>query len=337
MKKQKLEENKVNNNLAIEVINFSKKYRGRSNYAVHNANFSVKLGEFHGFIGANGAGKTTTIKSLIGAYGTLEGEIKIFGYNNHTSEAKKHLGYIPEAANFPKTLNTIQYISHMANLSGMPMKEAKKFAKETLQEIGLGPVMKKKPYTFSSGQKKKVLLAQALVGNPDVIVMDEPAANLDPQARSDFFIELQKLQNQGKAIFISSHILSELEQYTTAVTILDGGKVVYSGDVKTLLENKDFEYRFLFKTKTDEKTFVDWVTKNKWSNRKGTEGYLVVGIQEEKNLEKIIDFVAKSKLSMIHMTSNKKTLQQAYDKFVKLGSVDTKGEDVKARKEVKNA
>ena len=96
--------------LPLEVQGFFKRYKGNKQYSVNNASFKVQRGSFHGFIGANGAGKTTTIKSLIGAYATFKGEISIFGHKYNTMEAKAKLGYIPEAAKFPRELSAYQYV-----------------------------------------------------------------------------------------------------------------------------------------------------------------------------------------------------------------------------------
>lgn len=307
---------------AIKITNFSKRYKGRDNYAVKDVSFEVQPGEFHGFIGANGAGKTTTIKSLIGAYAKYDGTVEIFGHLNKTKEAKLKMGYIPEAANFPRNLTAVQYIAHMANLSGMSMKAAREFAKKELTAVGLGNLLKAKPMTFSSGQKKKVLLAQALVANPDVLVMDEPAANLDPKARAEFFETLKELQQRGKAIFISSHILAELEHFITTVTILDGGRVVYSGQKDDLLSNEGLSYKFAFENKKDTKTFQEWVKAQKLDSWK-EQDFTIVQLKERKYLDKAVAFIAKEKLNVNTLTINKKTLQEAYDFYVRKGSNDT--------------
>lgn len=336
MKSKKEVNTKANNDLAIQVIDFSKKYSGRGKYAVEKANFEVRKGEFHGFIGANGAGKTTTIKSLIGAYGRFEGQINIFGHKNNTLEAKAKIGYIPESAKFPKTLNTYQYIYYMANLGGLEMKEAKKFAKKALADVGLSNLAKKNPNTFSSGQKKKVLLAQALVNNPEILIMDEPAANLDPQARYDFFETLKKLKNEGKAIFISSHILSELGQYIDSLTILDGGKVVYTGSINDVTKNNEFDYKFAFKNNEDDKTFREWLSAQKLKVKVVDNGISTVDFKDEATVQKALTFITKNKLAVLDFGVYIITLEQVYEKFVQYGSVDTKGQDVKSRKKVKN-
>lgn len=224
---------------AIEVNNFGKIYSKKDGYVVKDINIKIMPGEFHGFIGANGAGKTTTIKSLIGAYAKYEGGIKIFGYKNDSIEAKKRMGYIPENAAFPKELSALNYIKYMAHIEGKPLKEAKKYALSIIKQLGLEKLKNKNPNKFSSGQKKKVLLAQALIHNPEVLIMDEPAANLDPKARLDFFDKLRELQKEGKTVLIASHILSELDQFVDSVTILEGGKVAYSGKIKDIANNKN--------------------------------------------------------------------------------------------------
>lgn len=217
----------------VEISNLTKQYKGRKEPAIQNISFNIYPGDFHVFIGANGAGKTTTIKSIIGAYSSkkFNGEIKIGGYSNQTVEGKKLIGYIPEKAVFPKKMSTKDYLISLAMLSGYKMADAKKKIEEVLKAINMEQFANKCPNDFSSGQKKKILLAQCLLSNPQVLIMDEPAANLDPIAREELFETLLSLQKKGKAIFLSSHILDEVGKYATHVTILDGGKIVHDGDV----------------------------------------------------------------------------------------------------------
>ncbi|MCK5867355.1 MAG: ABC transporter ATP-binding protein [Mycoplasmataceae bacterium] len=219
----------------LEIKNYTKKYKKK--IAVDNLTFSVKKGEFHGFIGENGAGKTTTIKAIISAYKKFDGEIKIFGVDSRKEESRKRVGYIPEVAKFPKSYTTINYLVSMAILSGMKKKDAKDKAYEIMDLLGIKELEKKFPVNFSSGQKKKVLLGQAIIHDPDILIMDEPAANLDPRARMEFFSILKKMQKQGKAIFISSHILTELDKYIDSVTIISQGKLVFSGKLDKLRGN----------------------------------------------------------------------------------------------------
>ncbi len=217
----------------VEISNLIKHYKGRPQPAVNDISFNIFPGEFHVFIGANGAGKTTTIKSIIGAYtkSKYKGNIKIGGFSNQSVDGKALIGYIPEKADFPKKMNTIDYLVSMAMLSGIPGTKAKTKAKEILAKLNMSEFAKKRPSSFSSEQKKKILLAQSLLNDPEVLIMDEPAANLDPIARDELFNNLLELQQQGKSIFLSSHILDEVGKYATYTTILDGGKIVFDGTI----------------------------------------------------------------------------------------------------------
>ena len=314
---------------AIEVIEFAKRYRGRKRYAVDHVSFAVAPGEFHGFIGANGAGKTTTIKSIIGAYSRYKGTVKIYGKENKKIEAKQHIGYIPEKAEFPGKMSLRKYLQSMAEISGKSIEDAKAFAQEQINDLGLQGVAGKSPNGFSSGQKKKVLLAQAMVSDPDVLIMDEPAANLDPKARNEFFTILRRIQRQGKTIFLSSHILTELDQFVSHVTILDNGKVVYTGPTKPLVKNKDLKYTFKLENANNHDKFMALARKHgaRQAIVKGLKApskkYVNLTVHTKENLFNIVHAASKAKIYLLEYKEIVLSLQDVYNKFVKVGSVDT--------------
>ncbi|WP_425380444.1 ABC transporter ATP-binding protein [Spiroplasma endosymbiont of Stenodema calcarata] len=227
--KTKKNDFKPNPNLAIEISEFTKRFK--KFVAVDNIDMKVASGKIHGFIGPNGSGKTTTIKSLIGAIIPTNGYFGIDGLKANSSDAKKIIGYIPENARFPKHLNVYQYLVEMSYLRDIPYKDGKIKAKKILENLNLWKFRNKNPNTFSSGMKKKVLLAQALIADPKVLILDEPAANLDPTARQELFNDLIRVKKQGKTILICSHILTELQDLADEITILNYGKVVFSGAV----------------------------------------------------------------------------------------------------------
>lgn len=228
----------------IRVVNFTKKYKGQKVPVLKDISFNIFPGRFHAFIGANGAGKTTTIKSIIGAYSkhNCEGNITIKNMSNQIAESEKEMGYVPEYAQFPKKIKVIEYLSMMIMLYGYSKKESKEMSYEILKKINMLEFAQKRPFNLSSGQKKKILLAQSMICNPDIIIMDEPAANLDPLAREEMFNILLELQKEGKSIFLSSHILDELSKYADYVTILDSGTIVFDGPVE-----KNSDLSFLYK------------------------------------------------------------------------------------------
>ncbi|WP_406614513.1 ABC transporter ATP-binding protein [Mycoplasma corogypsi] len=224
----------------LQISNLNKVYNS-SKTGVFDLNFEIKKGEFHAFIGENGAGKTTTIKCIIGSYNSFSGKVLINGIENTNPNSKKHLGYVPEYVNFPKELTTFSYLKSFALLNEIPKNVAEIKINQYLEKFGILDLKNKKPANFSSGQKKKVLLIQSLLHDPEIIILDEPAANLDPRARYELFNLLNELKNEGKSIFISSHVLSEIDKYTDSLTLIDKGKILYSGTKYDHLESIFYE------------------------------------------------------------------------------------------------
>lgn len=213
----------------LVVKNLTKIYNRREQIGVHDVSFCVQKASFHALIGQNGAGKTTIIKSIIGAYTNWKGEIYLDSVNNKLAQAKNHVGYVPEKALFPTNLTTWQYLIGLGQLSNIPKKMLIERIDYYLDLMHISDLKHKKPHRFSSGQKKKILLIQALIHQPKILILDEPAANLDFSARYELFNLLTTLQKQGMSILISSHILHEIDPYVDSLTLVHQGKVVYSG------------------------------------------------------------------------------------------------------------
>ena len=307
---------------AIEFKNFTKKYKGRFEPAVKDVSFVVKQGSFHGLIGANGSGKTTSIKSLIRAFVNYEGEILIDGIPNSKSKAKELIGYIPEKADFPSGLSARSYLFHMARLSDFSYKDAKKAASELLEKFGMTNMAKKMPNSFSSGQKKKILLAQALIHKPKILIMDEPAANLDPVARREFFDILAKLNKEGITIFITSHILAELNEYIESATILDNGSVAFTGPLKEMKKTTNLIVNVTSKTEVIE---IEKIVKEKYAIIEKTSDSIKISL-EKKGLKIHEKDVMKHIVKKIVPQSyyvEQISLQDIYDKFAIIGSVDS--------------
>lgn len=306
----------------LYVANLTKKYFGRKQPAIDKISFNIYPGEFHAFIGANGAGKTTTIKCLIGAYANWDGTILISGIKNNKEDAKKKIGYIPENARFPEKFSTFSYLKWMMQLSGFSSQDAIIHATKKLKELNLWNLRHKSPNTFSSGQKKKVLLAQALIHNPQLLVMDEPVANLDPKARIEFFNILMKLRRQGKAIFISSHVLAELDRYSNALTILDGGKIVYSGNKNDLLKHFN-KNSYLVETDNLNKTKRIVKEMKITTIKKSEHNTLKLVFNDQQQIDNFQKKIIDSKIHFIKFMIVQPTLDDVYDKLVIKGSVDT--------------
>ncbi|MBR9689735.1 MAG: ABC transporter ATP-binding protein, partial [Candidatus Altiarchaeota archaeon] len=202
--------------------------------AVNSLDMQIEKGTVHGFIGPNGAGKTTTIKMLTGAITPTGGNAHIFGIAAGKNEAKAKIGYSSEHPSF-YSLSAFDFLVYNAKLCGVPIDEAKERADELLGWMGLSDFRDKNAKNFSAGMKQKVGLIQALIHNPEVLILDEPTANLDPIGRFDVLEKIKDLaKKEGKTIFVSSHILDELEKVVDHVTILNHGKVVLQSDIKAL-------------------------------------------------------------------------------------------------------
>jgi len=304
------------------VDNLYKQYPKKPAPAINHISFNVYPGQFHAFIGANGAGKTTSIKSIIGAYAIWEGTVLINGHKNTSVEAKQALGYIPEAARFPDKMGCYAYLVWMAKLSGFKSRDAKNFARRRLEELNLWNLRKKSPNSFSSGQKKKILLAQALINNPDILVMDEPAANLDPKARIELFETLGKLQKEGKAIFISSHVLAEMDQYANAATILDGGKIVFSGTTKELYAK--YADRKIMVNVDKPDILINYFKKESIPYEVDElSGNYVAKFASKEQEGKFLKAIQTLKLNLTTYSEVGNKLDDIYKKLIRFGSVDT--------------
>lgn len=320
----------------LYVRNLTKYYKSKKTPTISALNFNVYPGEFHAFIGANGAGKTTTIKCLITSYYNWSGTILINGKKNETEAAKKNIGYIPEKASFPECFSTFSYLKWMVMLSGLKEKEASELVTKQLKDLKMWNLRQRSPNTFSSGQKKKILLAQSLVHDPDIIVMDEPVANLDPKARIEFFDTLLELRKQGKAIFVSSHVLAELDIYADSLTILDGGKIIYSGKKQELLEKYNVNEYLIRVSQKDNNKLLDIAKRMKISSSYDEEKkcniFKIVKISDVTKLQKTL--ISKN-IYVDLFQRNYPSLNDIYEDMIIFCSTDTMRETNPSKLEIK--
>ena len=238
------------NDVMIETRGLTKKY-GKL-VAVNSLDVKVQRGAVHGFVGPNGAGKSTTIKLLVGAIRRTSGEGFIKGYPIGSVDARRAIGYSPERPSFYKDWTAFDYLVHMAALSGLKTDEAERRSQELLGWLELSDFAKAKVGGFSAGMKQRLSIAQAMSHKPDLLVLDEPTANLDPDGRMSLLEKLKKLpQEQGVTIFISSHILSELEYLIDSVTLINKGRTLAEDSIKTMKEEISLN-RFVLNTSNNE-------------------------------------------------------------------------------------
>ena len=215
---------------AIIARNLTKSYNKFK--AVDTISFSVKKGEIFGFLGPNGAGKTTTIKAILDLIHADEGEISINGIDVRTQgkKARQFIGYMPEQVAFYDNLTALQNMRFYAE-----MKHASKDECERLiEEVGLGDAGKKKVGAFSKGMVQRLGMARASLGNPPIMILDEPSGGLDPRGVVLVRDKILDLKKKGVSIFISSHILSEIQEICDRVGIINKGRLVAQDTVDAL-------------------------------------------------------------------------------------------------------
>ena len=200
--------------------------------AVDEINLLVEPG-VHGFLGPNGAGKTTTINMFVGAISITSGKARIRGRNIGSIKTRRLIGFLPQDPNFYETMSGPQYLLYMAQLNGMRRVEGMKKVQELIEFMDLAEAGDRKVGKYSGGMKQKIGIAAALIHDPEILILDEPTANLDPIGRADLVDKIKKLSKR-MSVFVSSHILSEIEQMCEMVTMINKGKIILRDTIKNI-------------------------------------------------------------------------------------------------------
>lgn len=307
----------------IEVKNVTKKYGNFT--AVDNITFNVKDGEVVGLLGQNGAGKSTTMNMITGFIEPTEGTIIVNGFDimKKSLRAKKQIGYMPENVPLYPELTVKEFVSYMAELKLVGRKERKQEVENAIKETGLEEVKNKLIRNLSRGYKQRVSMAGALVGNPEVLILDEPTVGLDPKQ----IIEIRNLiKNLGKkhTVILSSHILSEISQICERVVILNKGKIV-AIDTPENLEEKTKEQNVLFVTVEDKEekmsslkekiTDIEKLEMIK-DNEDGTKQYKIVSKSEKDIRKALFDTLPKEGITIFELKKAETSLEDAFIKLV---------------------
>lgn len=220
-------------NSAISVHNLTKKYGERT--AVSHATFEVPLGAICGFVGPNGSGKTTTMRMLLGLITPTGGTGEILGESiKHPSKYLPRVGAMIEGPAFYPSLSGCENLNVLARLGGFPLDRVPGL----LDQVGLGDRAKSKYKTYSQGMKQRLGIAAALLPSPKLLMLDEPTNGLDPEGIQEVRDLLRKSADQGVSVFVSSHLLSELELISDYLVMLRKGEVVFAGSMQDLLEQQ---------------------------------------------------------------------------------------------------
>ena len=229
-------------NTVLEIKDLRVEYPSREigqklKLAVDGLNLKVQSGEVFGFLGPNGAGKTTTMNVLLGFANASSGSASIFGVDVREPIARRRIGYLPELTYYYKFLNAEEILRFYAKTFQIPKEEREKRIDSILKLVELESVRKRQIKTYSKGMQQRVGLAQALINNPDFLILDEPTSGLDPLGRMKVREIIQRLKDEGKTVFFSSHELGEVETVCDRVAILYQGQLKMEGRVEELLQS----------------------------------------------------------------------------------------------------
>lgn len=307
----------------IKVKNVTKKYGNF--YAVRNINFEVKDGEIVGFLGRNGAGKTTTMNMITGFIEATSGEIIVGGYNvdQKPKKVKEQIGYMPEGTPLYSDLTVKEFVAYMADLKLVPKKERKEAVKKAIESTGLEKVQNNLTKNLSRGYKQRVSLAGAIVGNPQILILDEPTVGLDPKQ----VIEIRELiKSFGKehTVLISSHILSEISQLCEKVIVIDKGEIV-AVDTPQNLEKRTTEKAVLkvvvddinnkfesLKSKIKEIEKIELVKENEDKSKE----YLVTASSKADIRRQLSSNCSEQNIIILEMKVSENSLEDAFIKLV---------------------
>lgn len=307
----------------IEVKNITKKYGNFT--AVDNISFEVKDGEIVGLLGPNGAGKSTTMNMITGFIEATEGNIVVNGYDisKKPGKAKKQIGYMPEGVPSYQELTAKEFVKYMAELKMVDRKTRKEEIENVIKQTGLEEVQNKLIKNLSRGYKQRVSMARALVGNPDVLILDEPTVGLDPKQ----ILEIRNLIKElGKkhTVILSSHILSEVSQICERVVIINKGKIV-AIDTPENLETKTQNKNVIYVTVEDKNEKMLSI-KNKVKdiqeleyikdNEDGTKQYKIVSDEKIDLRKTLFDILPKEDITIFELKKAEVSLEDAFMKLI---------------------
>ena len=307
----------------IEVKNVTKKYANFK--AVDNISFEVKDGEIVGFLGPNGAGKSTTMNMITGFIDTTEGEIIVNGndISKKPKKAKKQIGYMPEGVPLYNDLTVKEFVNYMAELKLVKRRDRKERVENIIEKTGLKEVENKLIRNLSRGYKQRVGLAGALVGDPKVIILDEPTVGLDPKQITEIRNLIKEL-GKNHTVILSTHILSEASQICERVIIINKGKII-AVDTPENLEKKVKSDNVILITVEDPKNNMETLKakmpeiseiKLEKDVGDGTKQYSITTKKGVDIRKKLFEILPKEEIVIFELKKGEATLEEAFIKLI---------------------
>jgi ABC-2 type transport system ATP-binding protein len=266
----------------------------------------VESGQVFGYLGANGAGKTTTIKALVGLLFPTRGRAWIYGEDVTHPKTRRHVGFLPENPYFYEYLTARESLHFYGRLAGLSRDDARARTDAMLEKVGLAHAVEQRVKGFSKGMRQRLGLAQALLHDPPLVILDEPMSGLDPRGRREVREIILELRDAGKTVFFSTHILPDVEMICDRVAILRGGELVMSGTMDRLvgasLQGIEISFAGAAQDTAQDAGRV-WTT---------PEGHAVAEVASQEDADRLIDRVRDAGGHIISVTPLRRTLEDVF-------------------------
>ncbi len=304
---------------ALQISSLAKTYKGGFQ-ALKGIDLSVKQGDFFALLGPNGAGKSTTIGVITSLVNKTQGQVKVYGYDIDTDleKAKYFIGLVPQEFNFNQFEPLINILVNQAGYYGVDRKTAIERAEKYLKQLELWDKRHSAGRELSGGMKRRLMIARALMHEPQMLILDEPTAGVDIEIRRGMWEFLRELNKQGITIILTTHYLEEAENLCRNIAIINGGKIVENTSMKVLLSKLDIETFVL-----DLSPFPNKITLNDISYRIIDDHTLEVDLQKTQNLNSVFEQLSAQNVEVLSMRNKSNRLEAL---FVNLISTDNDSE-----------
>ncbi len=307
----------------IETIDLRKTYREVK--ALKGVSIKVEKGEIYGLLGQNGAGKSTLVKILLSIVRRSEGEAFLLGQPIGNTSARKRVGYLPEDHRFPEYHTGYSLLDYFGGLYGMGRAARRIRIPEMLELVGIKGRMNSKIRTYSKGMKQRLGIAQAMCHDPDLLIMDEPTDGVDPLGRKEIRTVMHRLKEEGKTIFLNSHLLGEVEVICDRVGILQRGQLIREGSIAELTQQKG---HFLIGLADGQEMPRSELEQKGYTLRKD-EMYWEVGLKDGHSIDPVVDLIRSRGLNLRHLVEKRMSLE---DLFMATVEAAEPGVDAPARR-----
>ncbi len=301
--------------LVIEELtkHFKRGFWGRKVKALENLNLEVEKGEVFGFLGPNGAGKTTTIKILLQLIFPTRGRAWIMGKPIQDRSIHRNIGYMPESPYFYRFLTAKEFLHFFGRLNGFSRAERARKTKEVLKTVGLEDAGDVRIGEFSKGMTQRIGLAQSMLTDPDLILMDEPLSGVDPIGRAEIRDTILTLRDRGKTIFFCSHILSDVESICERVAILNHGKLLETGKISELVHRGEIRFEAHVRNVTEEQKKS--LAANALASREHGDG-LFLTLPNQYSVDTLLNQIHGTNVKLVSLNERRESLESYFMRLI---------------------